>query len=168
MKKIVVMMAVIGTLILSTVQAQDSTARTEFNKMLSAYFDMKNALATDNVNLAGTSAKSLLTSLKTFPIKKLPVVQHADWKAQTAEIKKFTEPIVFEKELKAQRKSFEGVSYAMIKLVKALNLNNNDVFVQYCPMAKKSWLNEDEEVQNPFYGSKMYDCGEVTSTITKK
>ncbi|RZJ80949.1 MAG: DUF3347 domain-containing protein [Flavobacterium sp.] len=35
-------------------------------------------------------------------------------------------------------------------------------------MAKKSWLNEVEAVQNPFYGSMMYDCGEVTETIAKK
>lgn len=55
----------------------------------------------------------------------------------------------------------------MVKLAKAFNMNNEVIYVQYCSMAKKSWLNEVEAVQNPFYGSMMYDCGEVTETIAK-
>jgi hypothetical protein len=168
MKKIFFILILIGAIGPFSANAQQLAIRTEFNKMLSAYFDLKNALATDNVNLAGIGAKKLLTSLKTFPVKKLSDSQQNDWKLKAAELKKHAEPIVTEKDLKAQRKSFEGIAYNMIKLVKEINLNNNDVFVQYCPMAKKSWLNEAEDIQNPFYGSKMYDCGDVTSTISKK
>jgi len=35
-------------------------------------------------------------------------------------------------------------------------------------MAKASWLNEKENVENPYYGSMMFDCGDVTETIKSK
>jgi len=35
-------------------------------------------------------------------------------------------------------------------------------------MGKYNWLNEVKAVQNPFYGSQMYDCGEVKETLAKK
>ena len=166
MKKIVLIIVLFSAGV-CCVKAQNVT-KIEFNKTLKAYFDLKNALATDNVNLAGMGAKSLLTSLKTFPVKALTATQQAEWNKQTGELQKYADPIVMEKEIKSQRKSFEGVAYAMIKLVKAVGLNNNELYVQYCPMVKKSWLNETEDIQNPFYGSKMYDCGEITETLTKK
>ncbi|MFI5451526.1 DUF3347 domain-containing protein [Pedobacter sp. UC225_61] len=168
MKKTVLMIIIICATSLSIVKAQNTTSKKEFNKTLQAYFDTKNALAKDNVSLANTSAKSLIASLATFPVKSLSTVQQTIWKTQSEQIKKAANAIVLQKDLAAQRKSFWPLSSAMLKLTQELKLNATDVFVQYCPMAKKSWLNEVEDVQNPFYGSQMYDCGEVTETITKK
>lgn len=167
MKTIFLIITVLTTSILSLVEAQDLKTKAAFNKTLTAYFDTKNALAKDNVGLASTSAKSLLTSLVAFPVKSLSNAQQTIWKTQVEEIKNAANALASQKDLAMQRKSFWPLSTAMVKLTKALKLNNNDVYVQYCPMAKKSWLNEIEEVQNPFYGSMMYDCGEVTETITK-
>jgi hypothetical protein len=163
MKKIILILSIIGSLAFSA-KAQ----KVEFNKTLKSYFDLKNALATDNVEMANTNAKILLTAIKSFPVQKLGVHQQEEWKKYIDELKKNISAIVSEKDLKRQRKSFEGVVYPMIKITKGLHLNNNDVYVQYCPMIKRSWLNEVEEVQNPFYGSQMYDCGEVTDTISKR
>ncbi len=168
MKKVLIIITVLSIAITSTVKAQSTVAKREFNNTLKAYFDIKNALSKDNVATAGVGAKALTDNIAAFPIKTLTVAQQAEWKKQTVELKKYATPIVTEKDLKAQRKSFEYVSSAMIKLTKAMNMNNAVVYVQYCPMVKKSWLNEVEDVQNPFYGSKMYDCGEVTETLAKK
>ncbi len=168
MKKVLIIITVLSIAITSAVKAQSTVAKREFNNTLKAYFDIKNALSKDNVATAGVGAKALTDNIAAFPIKTLTVAQQAEWKKQTVELKKYATPIVTEKDLKAQRKSFEYVSSAMIKLTKAMNMNNAVVYVQYCPMVKKSWLNEVEDVQNPFYGSKMYDCGEVTETLAKK
>jgi len=168
MKKTVLIITIICTTILSVVKAQNTISKKEFNKTLQAYFDTKNALAKDNVSLANTSAKNLIASLATFPVKSLSTAQQTLWKIQSAQIKKAANAMVVQKDLKEQRKSFWPLSSAMLKLTQELKLNATDVFVQYCPMAKKSWLNDVEDVQNPFYGSQMYDCGEVTETITKK
>jgi hypothetical protein len=39
------------------------------------------------------------------------------------------------------------------------------VRVAYCPMVRKSWLQMDGPLANPYYGSRMLGCGEFT-TIT--
>lgn len=147
--------------------AQEVSAKKEFNATLSAYFETKNALAKDNATQASESVKNLVKSIDNFPVKELSAEQQITWKKEAEGIKKAALAISTEKAIKAQRTSFWPLSSAMLKLAKAFNLNSRDVYVQYCPMAKKSWLNEVEAIQNPFYGSMMYDCGEVTETIGK-
>lgn len=151
-----------------TTNAQSVVAKREFNNTLKAYFETKNALAKDNATLASESVKGLLKNIEEFPVKTLSATQQTLWKAETEKIKKASSEIAAEKAIKAQRNSFWPLSSAMVKLTKEFNMNNDAVYVQYCPMAKKSWLNEVEAIQNPFYGSMMYDCGEVTETIAKK
>lgn len=166
MKKIIIIILLSVTVV--SLKAQNTTAKKDFNSALSAYFDIKNALATDNVKLSDASAKNLLAGLKTFPVQLLKPTQRTAWEKQQAMLKKHVQEMTTEKDLEVQRKHFESVSSAMIALVRAIGLNNNEIYVQYCPMVKRSWLNEVEDIQNPFYGSKMYDCGEVTDTIMKK
>lgn len=35
-----------------------------------------------------------------------------------------------------------------------------DVKEAYCPMVKKSWLQKDGSIRNPYYGPAMPTCGE--------
>lgn len=168
MKKILVVIALLSFTISTITKAQSDVAKKEFNNTLKSYFDAKNALAKDDAALASTSVVTLIKNIDKFPVKMLSVSQQALWKTESVEIKKASLAISTEKVLKEQRKSFWPLSTAMLKLAKEFNLNNTDVYIQYCPMAKKSWLNEVEAVQNPFYGSMMYDCGSVTETIAKK
>lgn len=166
MKRVVIIALLMATT--ATIKAQSIVAKREFNNTLKAYFETKNALAKDNASLANESVKGLLTNLNGFPVKTLSTAQQTVWKTEAEIIKKAAVAISTEKAIKVQRQSFWPLSSAMVKLAKALNMNNDVIYVQYCPMAKKSWLNEVEAVQNPFYGSMMYDCGEVTETIAKK
>ena len=115
--------------------------------------------------LASETAKALIKNIDEFPVKTLSATQQTLWQTESEMIKKAALAISTEKAIKAQRNSFWPLSSAMLKLAKEFKLNNAAIYVQYCPMAKKSWLNEVEAVQNPFYGSMMYDCGEVTETI---
>ena len=151
-----------------TANAQGVSAKKEFNATLNAYFETKNALAKDNASLASESVKNLIKNMENFPVKELSAEQQGIWKKEIEGIKKSALEISTEKAIKVQRANFWPLSSAMVKLAKAFNLNSGEVYVQYCPMAKKSWLNEVEAIQNPFYGSMMYDCGEVTETIMKK
>ena len=167
MNKIITLIALFMATI-GTANAQGVSAKKEFNGTLNAYFETKNALAKDNASQASETVKSLVKSIDNFPVKGLSTEQQAIWKKETEIVKKAALEMSTEKAIKVQRNSFWPLSSAMVKLAKALNMNSGDVYVQYCPMAKKSWLNEVEAIQNPFYGSMMYDCGEVTETIAKK
>lgn len=167
MKKIMIMMAIIAIATTKITFAQSKTDAA-FNQLLSAYYDVKNALATDKKDLATEKVKVLSAKVEAIPHKDLPATQHMLWMEQAKVIKAKAAELAAGKDIKAQRKSFEGISYAMIKTVKNIKFNNATVFVQHCPMAKASWLNEKENIENPYYGSMMFDCGDVSETIKSK
>ncbi|RZL98725.1 MAG: DUF3347 domain-containing protein, partial [Pedobacter sp.] len=73
--------------------------------------------------------------------------------------------LVKSKDIKAQRGVFAKLSNEMITAVKAKNLLNAPVYVQYCPMKKASWLSTEKSIKNPYYGSAMLSCGNVVETI---
>lgn len=166
MKKIIILIA-LSVAITIDANAQGVSAKKEFNNTLAAYFNIKNALAKDNASLAGESVKDLTKSVTAFPVKELSAAQQEVWKKESEVVKKAALEMAADKTIKGQRNSFWPLSSAMVKLAKAIRLNSEEVYIQYCPMAKKSWLNEVEAIQNPFYGSMMYDCGEVTESIVK-
>jgi Protein of unknown function (DUF3347) len=60
------------------------------------------------------------------------------------------------------RDAFGPLSDAVIALVQADGSRDAaaDLRLAYCPMAKRSWLQREEQVRNPYYGSKMSSCGE--------
>jgi hypothetical protein len=64
-------------------------------------------------------------------------------------------------DLKAAREAFGKLSDALIAAAKADNWRDlGDVKLAYCPMAKGYWLQKDEKIRNPYYGSSMLECGE--------
>lgn len=167
--RIIKIMAVALFLIVSgNIAFAQKNAKPAFNKLVAVYMTTKNALADDKKDKAVADAKTLLEAVKDFPAHELNATQKALWDVQSAQLIKGATPIAASNEIKDQRESFKVVSYAMIKLVKELKMNSSVIYVQYCPMVRSSWLNEVKAVQNPYYGSMMYDCGEVKETIAKK
>ncbi len=167
MKKIMIMMAIIAIATTKLTFAQSKTDAA-FNQLLTAYYDVKNALATDKKDVAAEKVKTLSAKVDAIPHKDLPATQHTLWMEQAKIIKAKATELAAGKDIKAQRKSFEGISHAMIKTVRNIKFNNATVYVQHCPMAKASWLNEKENIENPYYGSMMFDCGDVAETIKSK
>jgi hypothetical protein len=37
--------------------------------------------------------------------------------------------------------------------------------IAHCPMVDGDWIQEGKEVRNPYYGSEMLECGEVTGDL---
>ena len=68
------------------------------------------------------------------------------------------------------RKNFEGVSNAMIASLKQFGpAGGANVNVFHCPMALggkgADWIQSTEGTENPYYGSKMFKCGDLTESI---
>lgn len=166
MKK-VLLLAFVAVMSVSTSFAQDK-AKPALNQVLNAYYELKNALADDKADLAVDKAKKLSVQIEAVSIKDIPTTQQKLWLTKSSLIKVKAKTLAATKNLEAQRKIFEGVANPMVDLVKGLAFNNATAYVQYCPHAKKSWLNDVEAVQNPYYGSMMYACGSVKETLDKK
>lgn len=64
-------------------------------------------------------------------------------------------------DLKTARDAFGALSDAVIAAARAEGWAQlPDVKVAYCPMVKRSWLQTGDKIRNPYYGSKMLECGE--------
>ena len=58
------------------------------------------------------------------------------------------------------REAFGRMSEALLAYLDAQKQKpGNGVRVAYCPMVRKSWLQKDGTIQNPYYGSQMLTCG---------
>jgi protein SCO1/2 len=60
------------------------------------------------------------------------------------------------------RRAFGTMSEALVASVKnGAVVVGDGIRVGYCPMVRKSWLQKDGAVANPYYGQKMLTCGEL-------
>jgi Cu(I)/Ag(I) efflux system membrane fusion protein len=64
------------------------------------------------------------------------------------------------------RAEFKSISEALISQIEEEGYEGT-LFKQYCPMydGGSSWISEKEEIENPFYGSQMHNCGETVEQI---
>jgi len=67
----------------------------------------------------------------------------------------------------ANAKSLDDARKSYERLSSNLSIRKNELGIQaneyYCPMLKKTWLQKDEKVMNPYAGKDMAGCGEKKS-----
>jgi protein SCO1 len=62
------------------------------------------------------------------------------------------------------RTAFGTTSDALVAYIKAnRSALSGDARIAYCPMLRKSWIQKDGPIENPYYGSRMLACGELTN-----
>lgn len=130
----------------------------QLTKLYQNYISIKSSLASDDSKKTSVAATEFLQTSKAVSDKMLP-------KAQLVLMQSDAKSIAQAKSIDAQRKVFYNLSDAMIRLANENKLSDNTVFVQYCPMAKGSWLSKEKQIVNPYYGKSMLDCGSVKSEI---
>ncbi|WP_449440520.1 DUF3347 domain-containing protein [Pedobacter steynii] len=79
------------------------------------------------------------------------------------------EKIASAKDIANQRKEFTYLSSDVIAMFKHADLKKGSIYVQHCPMANNGdggdWLASEKQIQNPYYGDAMMDCGAVLEEI---
>ncbi|ASK29415.1 hypothetical protein CEY12_04555 [Chryseobacterium sp. T16E-39] len=150
------------TAVLSIFSVLSLSAQSKSDVKVSAlyqnYISVKTALTTDD---AGKASKAAVEFIKTASTIDSKIVSEGT----LAALKKEATTIAEAKSINTQREHFPNLSNQMIALTKQFKLSEKPVFVQYCPMADASWLSNEKQVVNPYYGSKMLSCGSVKSEI---
>lgn len=131
--------------------------------LLTAYYDVKDALVATNAAKAKVKAADLLAAIGKVEAAKLSAADKkalADAKTEASHISESTD-------VDHQREHFEVLSKAVIQLTKSTKPAKT--YVQFCPMAADGkgayWLSDKKAVRNPYYGAKMLTCGKVTEEI---
>ncbi len=145
----------------------DASTATQINDLVTAYYGIKDALVATDGKKASVEAKVFLAKLDAIDQTKMTDEQKTFFKPLNEKMSVDAKLINESQDADKQRKKFDGLSNNVLSFVKAFG-NSEDIFVQYCPMVKKSWLSNNKAVKNPYYGNKMLTCGKVAETISKK
>jgi hypothetical protein len=142
---------------------------TSVNEAVSAYLQLKNALANDNGNAAANAAKQLTQAMAKLDHASFNTEQKKVYDDVKDDIKENAEHISTNGgKIEHQREHFDMLSKDMYDLVKAFKPGQT-LYKDHCPMYNDNkgadWLSEVKEIKNPYLGKKMPDCGEVKEEI---
>jgi hypothetical protein len=137
----------------------------ELEKLYQAYFAVQSRLASDqtvteaDATALNSSAQSLIAD---------PALS-AEQQSQVAEIAKASEHL-HHLDLKGAREHFKTISRNITLLAFAARGAGSEQPIHhfYCPMVKGGggdWLQAEDTLANPYYGSAMLRCGELVHTL---
>ncbi len=154
----------------------------QLDQVLQAYFHIQYALSHDSANNASQGAEHLQKSLGSVDMSLVTGDAHMAWMKELNILNENAERIFKssvlrsntakdEEDLETSRKAFIQLSNSMINVVKMFGTSGKtSVYRFHCPMADNNkgadWLQNREELENPFFGSSMLKCGELVETIS--
>jgi len=124
-------------------------------QLMKPYLAMQSALASDDLDAAKAQAKAMMAT--TGHSGALPELLHTMLAADS---------------LDAMRKPhFETLSNALITAIKAnSDAFEGDLYLMNCPMVYgdrgADWLQDNDQLLNPYFGAMMLKCGDLKETIS--
>ncbi len=133
--------------------------------LVMAYLDLSAALSKDDLVATKSAYAAIIAEAKKIQIQ-TPTDAAKRWTELREQLFKNAEVARDAPDLAQARQSFEAVSGAMTELLRRFgNPTKQAVKLAHCPMASGGegavWLQLADDVQNPYFGSEMYACGEI-------
>ncbi len=110
------------------------------------------------------AAAAMLEKVNTIDMGLLKGDAHMAWMQYQQPLQTSLQQITATADIAKQRALFAEVNQNLHRAIKAFGVGET-VYYQYCPMYKAGWLSNTEEVNNPYYGSKMLKCGSTKETL---
>lgn len=156
----------------TSIASSNDQNSSKINDLVSAYLQLKNALANDNSKDAATAANNVSEALKNIDANGLSADEKKMYQDVADDLKEHAEHIAGSSDKIAhQREHFETMSKDLYDLVKVARPNQT-LYKDFCPMYNNEkggmWISETKEIKNPYLGKKMPDCGEMQEEIAKK
>lgn len=113
------------------------------------YIKIQTALAGDSIEGIQAAAMAMLKAIESDAEQTLP-----------AELKRPVRSLAMARDVKAARQALKPASDALILHLEANPDHASRYARMYCAMADGRWLQTEDEVANPYFGSSMLRCGE--------
>ena len=144
----------------------------QFSAFVEVYLEMKDFLSHDDFAKAKTHLDVLRTSLDAVDMKRLEGPSHMAWMDRLASLHGGIEHMSGADNMADARAGFELLSNALITAVKQFGVpSESALYVYHCPMAFEGkggdWIQDKEGTENPYYGSKMFTCGNLMKTLVR-
>jgi len=141
---------------------------------LSQYYQLSNALTASDAAKAASVSGVLKNWLDSMPVDQIKTNEglHQLVTNLVNQSKDAATSIANSTVLEDQRKQFQILSNRLFDMLRSLKYNEATVYEIYCPMALgntgATWLSPTNDINNPYFGSKMLHCGEVRDSLYKR
>ncbi len=143
-------------------------AETAFASILHHYEALWQTLAADSGDGLAEHAEAIREAADEitadFSLEKAGLVKNADAEAASEFFSNIARTALYlgsTTDLATAREAFYEISKNMVRLNE--KRAGEKLKVVYCAMAKKSWLQRQEKIVNPYHGQSMTGCGEIVS-----
>ncbi|MGE0092555.1 MAG: efflux RND transporter periplasmic adaptor subunit [Bacteroidales bacterium] len=147
----------------------DKNAKEALQPLYSKYLKWKDALTNDDFTAAQKNAALMKAELLKINMNLFKGDAHKKWMDFFESFRENLEHVQHFSDIEDLRKVFQPISATMIKMTIVFSSFGNIIYVQHCPMADNNkgadWLSTEKEIRNPYFGSSMLTCGEVTSEL---
>ena len=154
---------------ISKTMSVDKQAKEALQPLYDFYLKWKDALTNDDFAQAQKSAINMKSVLDKINMSLFKGDAHNAWMEYQGSLSKSLEHIQHLSDIEQLRKAFQSVSVTMIDMTSAFTPLGKTIYVLHCPMANNNkgadWLSTFKEIRNPYFGSSMLTCGEVTKEI---
>ncbi len=137
----------------------------EVKSLLQSYYEIKDALVAGDGDSASDRAEEFVRMMGEMPVNQLDAARQKSWKLRSSKILNEADKIGSTRDLARQRDLFGGFSEQFYNLLEVLDLHQDTVYLQYCPMKKAYWMSAEQEIRNPYYGKSMLTCGTVKDSL---
>jgi protein SCO1/2 len=118
--------------------------------LIDSYLQIQQSLSSDRLTGVKAAARRIVAEADKVGTK-------------AATIRSAAAPLEQAADLRTARAGFASLSDALISYVKESNASLGDeVRVAYCPMLQKYWLQKGTAIRNPYYGTRMLECGRIS------
>ena len=136
----------------------------QLNAVYQAGLEMNLALVDDDAKTAKERAGTVIHRVTEVDMALIEGDAHMAWMGNLKVLSDELGKIMISNDIDVQRKSYAKVSEALYKAIKSFGIGET-VYYMNCPMVKANWLTNKEEVNNPYFGSKMHSCGSTKEII---
>lgn len=154
-----------------SVDVSDSLAA-KMSIVLNTYFQLKDAFVAGDTVAIDSAAKMLKTNIQPISLNELQSDSkrynegHSALESLDGEV----DGLLGENTILGKRKEFQMISDIMYDLITSVGVSKDQVvYRDFCPMFNDDkgayWLSANKQINNPYYGSDMLDCGEIKQTL---
>ena len=135
------------------------------NALIAIYLDAQRDLSRDEFSQSQQHASQLQAQLDVMDAALFSGAAREEWQRLSARLRQGAERMGADG-MAAARSGFEQISEALIAVLRwRRSAGYQSLFVYHCPMAFEGrggrWLQSAEGVENPYYGSRMFQCGQL-------
>lgn len=144
--------------------------REQLDGVIAAYHAVHFGLSRDNLEKAQAAATAFKEVLGGVDRSLLDGIAHHAWMKDSDALGESAGAVAAAAEIGKARENFSVLSESLIAAVRRYGTGGSEpLHLVHCPMAfdwrGANWLQNHEDVENPYFGDTMFMCGEVKETL---